>query len=410
MANLVDPAEPFFHRKVQAINPDCMQSVDVSSYFLVAPMTLRQISVLYWNLYAVIARAEISTQTTRLIKEDDLRLVSYDPVLNKQPKERLCSSAVSEVSLETVYPENYPSGEYAAGFWSADVGSSTTWNVVKMYNGDTTEELNFLGYGISAEEDFNPFSDYYGFYTGELAFASCGPADGQPRDRILKVITSYCKYDPNPEIPYELGGEEEQWFSRFCIPGITGCTAEEVSLSGGTLGSFPFVQLSWDETMSESNPEINGIAEILGLEFYKYDGLFISNVQTDDSPPEDERPLITIPTTYQVLYLTGAIGPFGGYLGEFPFPTNYNPEDRIDYESILYAEYKSLEIYGDVYPSDPRKDAFEDLRREFYNLRNFFGVNAYEELFEGGTVTYPPLPFLYNGFILTPVKSSTFEG
>lgn len=407
MANLVDPAEPFFHRKVQALNPDCMQSVDVSGYYLVAPLTLNQISLLYWNLYAVFARAEISTQQTREIQEDDLRLVSYDVVFPAEPKDRLCAAGVEgEVSLASSFPENYPSGEYASGVWSADVGSSTIWNVVKMYNGDTTEELRFLGYGISAEEDYDPVFDYYGPYTGELAFASCGPAGGQPRDRILKVITSYCKYDPNPEIPYELGGEEEQWFFRFCIPGITGCTAEEVSLSGGTLGSFPFVQLSWDETMSESNPEIIGVAEILGLEFYKYNGPFSSNVQTDDGPPEDDRPLISIPIIYQVLYLTGAIGPFGGYLGEFPFPTNYNPKDRIDYESILYAEYKSLELYGDVYPSDPRKDAFEDLRREFYNLRNFFGVNAFEE----EEYSYPDNPDFYDGFVNLGAPYPTFEG
>jgi len=367
-------------------------------------LTLNQISLLYWNLYAVLARAEISTQQTREIKEDDLRLISYDTVFTTEPKDRLCAGAVfGEVSLASSYPEDYPSQLYANAFWSADVGASNAWDVVKMYNGDTTEELNFLGYGMSAESNFEIGLDYYGFETGELAFASCGPAGGQPRLGVLKVITSYCKYNPNPEVPYEFESEENQWFFRFCIPGITGCTAEKVSLKGGQAGSFPFIQMSW------SNLGLYGTAEILSLELYSYVGpYFNSSVQDDDGPPVDDRDLIDIPIIYQVLYLTPAYGAFGGYIGDLPYPTNYSPKDRIDYESILYAEYKSLELYGDVYPSQPRKDAFFQLREEFFSLRNFYDINAFEvEEYE-----YPSGAdlYFYDGFVNLGQPYPTFQG
>ena len=401
MANQVDPAETFFHRKVQALDPDCMQSVDVSGYFLVAPMTLRQISVLYWNLYAVIARAEISTQTTRLIKEDDIRLLSYDAVLNKQPKDRLCSSAVSEVSLETVYPEDYYTETF--GILKTDCGASNRWDVIKMYDGDVDNpETTFLGYGMSAESDSLTFS--YGVFTGELAYVGAFNEGGQGRVGNLKVLTSYCKYDPEPEEPYGFG-EELDWFSKFSVLAGNNVSAEKVDLvtTNAPVGiaRFPFVQLSWDEDIGEPS-----VSEILSLELRPYNFAFFSGVQTDDGPPEDDRPLISIPIIYQVLYLTGATGAFGGYLGEFPFPTNYNPEDRIDYESILYAEYKGLELYGDVFPSTPRKESFDALRQEFYNLRNFFGVNAFEE----EEYSYPDNPDFYDGFVNLGVPYPTFEG
>ena len=393
---LVDTAESFSYRQVQALQPSCMQSIDVSGYYLVAPLTLNQISLLYWNLYAVLARAEISTQQTREIKEDDLRLISYDAVFPTEPKNRLCEGAVGEVNVEAVHPEDYY--ETGGGYYVTICGANTRWNVIKMYNGE-----DFLGYGISSEDDWDSSSDGYGVYNGELAYAGALEDGGQGRAGELKVITSYCKYDPNPEVPYEFESEENQWFFRFCIPGITGCTAEKVSLKGGQAGSFPFIQMSW------SNLGLYGTAEILSLELYSYVGpYFNSSVQDDDGPPVDDRDLIDIPIIYQVLYLTPAYGAFGGYIGDLPYPTNYSPKDRIDYESILYAEYKSLELYGDVYPSQPRKDAFFQLREEFFSLRNFYDINAFEvEEYE-----YPSGAdlYFYDGFVNLGQPYPTFQG
>ena len=388
MPEKIPVTDPYSLRQAGKFDVNCIPSVDVSEYFLVAPLTLKQISLFYYNLFAVITRAEINTQETRTQQEDDLRLASYDVILRTPPRERNCAGAVSEGGVSSVFPEDYY--EEGDGYYVVGAGVSTQWNVIKMYNGSVTDVNNFLGYGIS----------------GEFAYAGAFEDGGDGRVGNLKVLTSYCKFDPNPDEPYELGSEEDLWFQGFSLLGLSSCNAEEVSLpvtgKDFFFDNFPFIQLSWDQL------SILGDSEISSIELYNYEFESPSNITTeDDGPPIDERPLVDIPIVYQVLYMEAAYGAFGGFLGYFPYPTNYNPVDRIEYESILYAEQKGIELYGsDETATAARKAAFGVFQKDFFSSRNFYDINKFEE---DGYGLPPQLPY-YDGFVNTGLFVPTNPG
>lgn len=240
-------AEPFSTRgKIGSGLRTCVDSVDVSDYYLTAPLTLAQISALYWNSYSLSGTASLfrpAGEDPELDPEIDVEVttVGDDAVelILAEPKERICRG-VSSVANNTFPPVNY---------WAVTLDILAVWGVFKMYDGPVTDEANFIGYGIQ-EGSF-------------LALAGAYEDGGNGRVGISRFLVSACKYDPDPEEPYELDSDESIWFQQYTILADLYCSASATTVSG-----YPFVALNWDDPFVVVGFTV--VTEITDLEFYTY--------------------------------------------------------------------------------------------------------------------------------------------
>ncbi len=112
---------------------ECLSKVDVSTYDIVEPLTLSQAMSIYWNLKSASVKATLDDDDYNFeanITGDDL---PHTPV------QRICNTSSSSVEAD----DNNDPYEYSAVY--ASVGNS----IVRMYNGSTSNEDKFLGYGWS---------------------------------------------------------------------------------------------------------------------------------------------------------------------------------------------------------------------------------------------------------------------
>ena len=231
-------AEPFTTRgQIGSGFRSCVQKIDVSDYFLTAPLTLAEISQIYWNTYALRATATSTPSVGPVIEIEDV-LFAY------QPKNRVCGGGIkSEGEVDGVY--------------AVEMFLDTRWGISKMYDGEVTDEANFIGYGMGivlGEAVTDPD------YSTPLALAGGYEDGGQGRVGVSRFLVSACQFDPDGTYVGET--IETRWFLQYSILGLaTGdCTATTTTVS-----ELPFVALNWDGVASGSPT-----AAITALEFYTY--------------------------------------------------------------------------------------------------------------------------------------------
>tara|TARA_R100000654_G_scaffold53960_2_gene80114 strand:- start:1414 stop:2013 length:600 start_codon:yes stop_codon:yes gene_type:complete len=105
--------------------PYCLEKKDVSDFAFVEPLTLDQAMNIWWNIYSLSGSA-ISTDY-----EEECPI----PNLASKPIDRSCKFAISNSEF--------------TGRTSIKVSTSVA---VKMYNGDTEDENNFIGYGLGSSD------------------------------------------------------------------------------------------------------------------------------------------------------------------------------------------------------------------------------------------------------------------
>jgi len=223
--------------------PYCSNKVDVSDYFLTAPLTLAEISQIYWNTYALRATATSTPSVGPVIEIED---VLFDILDDQpyQPKNRVCGGGIKG-PLEV------------DGVYAVEMFLDTRWGISKMYDGEVTDEANFIGYGMGivlGEAVTDPD------YSTPLALAGGYEDGGQGRVGVSRFLVSACQFDPDGTYVGET--IETRWFLQYSILGLaTGaCTATTTTVSG-----LPFVALNWDGVASGSPT-----AAITALEFYTY--------------------------------------------------------------------------------------------------------------------------------------------
>ena len=111
--------------------PFCVPKLDVSGYKYVAPMTLQQASLVFWNLYRV------KWSSAPPSDADALGNV-YEEELIPPPKNRVCGgTGTSNIWIGDIIT-NEPS-----------VGLNIGVNIIyKLYDGDVDVETNHIGYGL----------------------------------------------------------------------------------------------------------------------------------------------------------------------------------------------------------------------------------------------------------------------
>ena len=233
-ADLMPEVEPFSTRgKIGSGFPFCIPSVDVSDYYLVAPMTLEQFSHIFWNSFAL--------RATAISDVVSLTDVEFDG--SKLPKTRVCGGVTADKF------EQDPDG----GYYAAILQLTTNWTGIKMYDGAITEEANFIGYGINSYAlDGTPSGKFF-------ALAGAHEDGGSGRYPINRFLVSYCRYDPSVEYPY---GDEIEWFQEYSLLANDSCTA-----TATVVGGIPFVALNWDAPVYGDRILS---AEITDIEFYTY--------------------------------------------------------------------------------------------------------------------------------------------
>lgn len=129
--------------------------VDVSEYDNYETLSLEQAMMLYWNLLSVtsgLLTASMSTSNNdggsdSLNKSESNQIFSITP----EPKERLekfRSISPNVGSFFTSMTQNEEAEFFRVGF-AGGSGSVSIPTIFKLYNGVTTNEANFIGYGIT---------------------------------------------------------------------------------------------------------------------------------------------------------------------------------------------------------------------------------------------------------------------
>ena len=208
--------------------PLCINSVDVSSYHTMAPLKLSEASMLQWNTYKLLASSSIVDPD----QDPPVEIAVTDAELTSDPQSRFCGSESSWNGKSQPPSDFFNVSNY--------ITTELSW--VKMYDGDTGDENNFLGYGID----------------GKLAHAFAGEDGGSGFVGALSVLTSYAQFAPDDQ-----SEDSNLWWGQFSILSNVAATpiVSSVNISG-----YPFVLLEWPYLYDAAS------SEITGLEFYTYPG------------------------------------------------------------------------------------------------------------------------------------------
>lgn len=213
----------------------CLDKIDVSDWTYVRPMTLAQASKLYWNLYGATSSASINdpavppnypgwsesvsnpNMDTRLDTGVDENPSGYQ-VGDREPRMRVCPFVSGYIEERPLPYENV-----------VRVEIKQPW-ISRLYDGITTDEDNFIGYGC--REWF------------AMAFAGVG-------------------YDYTSFVAlYSIGGEDGDSYRWPNLPsGLINITPD--SVENVTFDGIPLIRATWE---SVSIAEVS----ITGLDFYTY--------------------------------------------------------------------------------------------------------------------------------------------
>jgi len=217
--------------------PSCLGKLDVANAFLYAPLTLEQVSALYYNLVAAKGTATLSGDDISLAVEDTGLILdsesTEDPKEEMLPQKRVCGRSAG-------------AGKYDFGdqiYYRVSVEVKLPLVFFKMYEGSTDFESNFIGYG----------------FEGEVAAATANEDGGSGRVGTNYILANYCLYDPATEDEFE-----RLWFDQYSVLRTNDLTVSEKNVS-----DIPFILFQYDYPIGAS---INAstTAEITALEFYTY--------------------------------------------------------------------------------------------------------------------------------------------
>jgi len=147
----------------------CLDKVDVSDYDNISPWTLSQACAIYWNLNAIIGFFNIvDVDTLENVPINDVRIGDDIRYNSENGNETSDDSDYSEVVPTQRVCNSSRTGEkdteLGNGFNDSRISARLESNcIVKYYDGDTSDEDNFLGYGMKIDSIAQPLGFAYGF-------------------------------------------------------------------------------------------------------------------------------------------------------------------------------------------------------------------------------------------------------
>lgn len=122
--------------------PSCLPKVDVSEYDNVEEMTLGEAMKIFWNLASISYSASSSGA--------DLNVsISGTSTATEVPSERVCNSVSFPSDSQSDESEGDPPAGFDVIFAFVSFNASVA-GVKRLYDGDITNEENFIGYGIAS--------------------------------------------------------------------------------------------------------------------------------------------------------------------------------------------------------------------------------------------------------------------
>jgi hypothetical protein len=122
--------------------PSCLSKVDVSAYDNVEPMTLQEAMKIFWNLASISYNVRASGDYLDIS-------ISGPSTSPMEPKDRTC------VDMQRFNPVPFPDESYVetpmpdfAPIYADVSFDFDSIEIKRLYDGDTTNEENFIGYGI----------------------------------------------------------------------------------------------------------------------------------------------------------------------------------------------------------------------------------------------------------------------
>ena len=201
--------------------PFCLTKVDVSGFADTAPMTYSEIMSFYYNIYSMTSFASMTEVSpvfdgdvsnpnidTRLVDGVDENPVGYQ-VGDREPIKRACVAVGIGYEAET-------DGE---NFNAVRVDFVVPGEIARMYDGVTTDEGNFVGYGFGIESGGEAFPT-------EIGFSEAGSDTGTVGSRTS--VYSWAEE-----------GIPNDWWSDFSVMGTPDTVTET------TIGGFPMVKAVW---------------------------------------------------------------------------------------------------------------------------------------------------------------------
>ena len=200
--------------------PLCLDKVDVLGFDLVAVWSLADAMDLWWNIAGVRGRAE-GQGYDGIISVTEANVVdNYIGTGSETPIGKICDAGwVGARKIES-------SDDFV---FQATLSVSNN-NLVRLYDGDTEDEDNFLGYGVT--------------YTGT----------GVYRDEPIAQANWFGLFEANDAYYFNVIKDETSIFGQTPTSGPTSV------IIGG---------LSMYEVKLETNPGTS-IAEVIGFDYYQY--------------------------------------------------------------------------------------------------------------------------------------------
>lgn len=280
---ITDPTEPFLQQNL----PFCIQSVDVSNYNYVNPMTLEQASALYFNLSSIDISSSIlaySATTPTNSESFSFTDVEYpdgeegwgvEPFkLSTQHIETKADPSNSAVTTTLTYserevepieraacgPASSTRGVYSYLFLGSVYASiELNRQFVKMYDGDTNDESNHIGYGYPIGV-IQMHSGLSGLDANGVAYGNYAEdGDWEPEPDDLFAYPNWW-------------GEFGPFYGDWLISDAQPNNVTNVNIDG-----FPFVAAYWtgrDSIFSDENISVtwtaSGLPSSGAFNFYNY--------------------------------------------------------------------------------------------------------------------------------------------
>ena len=264
----------------------CLGKVDVSAYDNWVALTLKQAMNLYWNLSS--ANADFQSSSSGSSSASSLapassysltkNLLSTKFSVTPEPKERVRSSTTVAPTSATAGIEDHEILEYYQVGGAGGIARFHQVGIVRMYDGSTNNESNFVGYGATLLYSMNAGSSVgESILTSSISIRVASFLDGEDEDSSddqdgSGVNTIHKKTAGQ----VTLGGMPFRSYTQASMSGPTDLLSPNISASAGSVSASDSISWTSEFTINGETESITSTASasnsasVPSLDFYVY--------------------------------------------------------------------------------------------------------------------------------------------
>jgi hypothetical protein len=264
----------------------CLGKVDVSVYDNWVALTLKQAMNLYWNLSSANAdfqsRSSGSSSASSLAPASSYsltkNLLSTKFSVTPEPKERVRSGTTVSPTSATAGIEDHEIGDYYQVGSAGGIARFHNVGIVRMYDGSTNDESNFVGYGTTLLYSMNAGASVgESVLTSSISIRVASFLDGEDEDSSddqdgSGVNTIHKKTASQ----VTLGGMPFRSHTTALMSGPTDLLSPNILASAGSVSASDSISWTSEFTINEvtetitSTASASNSASVPSLDFYIY--------------------------------------------------------------------------------------------------------------------------------------------